>query len=200
MGIVAIIPVANLLAANAALEEQGFGPRNFSVQCFGPTGATHAALHCWPDAAFLAAVQALPGVVVNPSAGDPVASTDELIEAQGARWGDKLPELPSEGNVTAGQLYQLNRKIWSVIQSFDRITFPLPPETYPALLRELRRPGEVSAWRQPLDQFDAYKLVNPFTGLPDEATHLGQTWVVSQADGSGNNVWEPGVFGWTVQP
>ena len=25
----------------------------------------------------------------------------------------------------------------------------------------------------------------------------GFTWKVTQADGSGNNVWEPGVFGWT---
>jgi len=27
-------------------------------------------------------------------------------------------------------------------------------------------------------------------------THNGQTWEVAQADGAGNNVWEPGVFGW----
>lgn len=28
-------------------------------------------------------------------------------------------------------------------------------------------------------------------------THNGFTWKVTQADGSGNNVWQPGVYGWT---
>ena len=31
MSIVAIVPVAQMAAANLALEEAGFGPRNFSV-------------------------------------------------------------------------------------------------------------------------------------------------------------------------
>lgn len=35
MSLVAIIPVASLIAANAALESQGFGPRNFSVPTKG---------------------------------------------------------------------------------------------------------------------------------------------------------------------
>lgn len=56
MSMCAIIPVASLIAANAALESQGFGPRNFSVPAYGGTGVTHAALHAWEDAAFTAAV------------------------------------------------------------------------------------------------------------------------------------------------
>ena len=52
-------------------------------------------------------------------------------------------------------------------------------------------------WVQPLDQFAAYKLVNPFTGQGDRCTHNGKTWYVSQADGAGSNVWAPGVYGWT---
>src|SRR5690606_4684233 len=100
MSIVAIVPVAHMAAANAELEAQGFGPGNFSVQCFGATGCTHAALHCWPDAAFKTALESIPNVVVG--SGD----VRELIEAQGARWGDKAPELPDEGNVTAGSLFQ----------------------------------------------------------------------------------------------
>lgn len=47
------------------------------------------------------------------------------------------------------------------------------------------------------DQYDAYKLVNPFNGKPDQCTYGGFTWKVTQADGSGNNIWEPGVYGWT---
>ena len=73
MSLVAIIPVASLIAANAALESQGFGPSNFSVPAYGGTGVTHAALHAWDDAAFIAAVGAIAGVVLEHSSGDPVA-------------------------------------------------------------------------------------------------------------------------------
>lgn len=52
MSIVAIVPVAQMAAANLAMEEAGFGPGNFSVPAYGATGATHAALHAWEDAAF----------------------------------------------------------------------------------------------------------------------------------------------------
>ena len=67
----------------------------------------------------------------------------------------------------------------------------------PALIRVAKIPGEAVPWQQPLDQFDAYKLKNPFTGEGDYSLHNGRKWQVTQADGAGNNVWEPGVFGWT---
>lgn len=102
MSICAIIPVASLDAANSTLETAGFGPRNFSVPAYGATGATHAALHAWGDPAFVAAVKATPGVVWEESEGDPVSRTQALIAAQGAKWGDQAPALPTTGNVTAG--------------------------------------------------------------------------------------------------
>ena len=201
VSIVAIIPVASLAAANSTIETAGFGPRNFSVPAYGATGATHAALHAWDDPAFVAAVKAIPGVVWEESVGDPVARTQALIAAQGAKWGDQAPMLPTSGNATAGTLYAYDRsgtrELWYCIQTFSRSTYGAVPETYPALIRRIRIPGTVAAWVQPLDQYDAYKLVNPFTGKPDECTHNGFTWYVSQADGSGNNVWQPGAFGWT---
>ena len=201
MSLCAIIPVANLAAANASLEAAGFGPRNFSVPAYGATGATHAALHALEDAAFIAAVGAIAGVVLDNSSGDPVARTQALIAAQGAKWGDQAPMLPTGGNATAGTLYAYDRngtrELWQCIQTFSRSTYGAVPETYPALIRRIRIPGTVAAWVQPLDQYDAYKLLNPFTGKPDECTFGGFTWYVTQADGSGNNVWQPGAFGWT---
>lgn len=201
MSLCAVIPVENLVAANATLAAAGYGPRNFSVPAYGATGATHAALHAWNDAAFIAAVKAIPGVVWEESVGDPVARTQALIAAQGAKWGAQAPMLPTTGNATAGTLYAYNRngtrELWYCIQTFSRTTYGAVPETYPALIRRIRIPGTVAAWVQPLDQYDAYKLVNPFTGKPDECTFGGFTWYVSQADGSGNNVWQPGAFGWT---
>ncbi len=183
----AIIPVANLAAANASLEAAGFGPRNFSVPAYGATGATHAALHAWNDAAFIAAVGAIPGVVLDNSSGDPVARTQALIAAHGAKWGAQAPALPTTGNVTAGGLYRFEDGMWSVIQTFNRTTYGAHPSTYPALLRRLRDPYKTEAWRQPLDQFDSFKLVNPFTGKADTALHGGKTWR-TKVD---NNVWEP---------
>ena len=197
MSLVAIVPVANMTAANAALAAAGFGPKNFSVPAYGATGATHAALHAWDDPAFAAAVKAIAGVAYNEGTGDPITRTKTLIEAQGAKWGDQAPALPSTGNVTAGSVYRFGGSVWYVIQTFNRSTYGADPSTYPALIRRLRDPRSVEPWRQPIDQYDSYQLLNPFTGKPDECTFGGFTWYVTQADGSGNNVWQPGAFGWT---
>lgn len=196
MSIVAILPVANLLAANTALANAGFGNGNFSVPAYTGAGASHAALHAWDDPVFSAAVKSLPGVVTQEGMGDPVARTLALITAQGAKWGAQAPELPSTGNVATGGLYRYEGELWTVITGFNRTTYPAPPSTYPALIRRTIVPGVVAPWVQPSDQFNAYKLVNPFTGKPDEVTHAGKKWKVTLADGSGNNVWVPGQYGW----
>lgn len=186
----AIIPVANLAAANASLEAAGFGPRNFSVPAYGATGATHAALHTWHDAAFIAAVGAIPGVVLDNSSGDPVARTQALIEARGAKWGAQAPMLPTSGNATAGTLYAYNRngtrELWHCIQTLNRAVYGAAPETYSAHFYRVREPGVALPWSQPPAE-NPYKLVNPFTGKADTALHGGKTWR-TKVD---NNVWEP---------
>lgn len=205
MSMVAIIPVASLIAANNLLNNtagtQGkpsHGPNCFSVPAYIGLNPSHGALHSWSDPVFEASVQAVPGAVWEISTGDPITRTKALIEAQGAKWGAQASALPATGTVTAGSLYRFNGLLWSVIQTFSRTTYSADPSTYPALIRRIAEPGTIPAWWQPLDQYDAPKLVNAFTGKPDKRTHNGSTWVVSQADGGGNNVWEPGVFGWTV--
>lgn len=196
MSIVAIVPVAQMAAANAALELAGFGPRNFSVPAYGATGATHAALHAWEDAPLRAALKTLPNVIVDdgtrpegqpPASTDPITRTRELIEAQGAKWGAQAPALPTTGNVTAGGLYRFEDALWSVIQTFSRTTYGAHPSTYPALIRKLRDPYKTEAWRQPIDQYDSYKLVNAFTGAADTTMYASKTWR-TKVD---NNVWEP---------
>lgn len=204
MSMVAIIPVANLLSANNLLNNtagtpgvKSFGPGNFSVPAYTGLSATHAALHSWNDPEFEAAVKAIPNVVWEISEGNPVTRTKALIEAQGAKWGAQAPQLPDTGTITAGSLYRFDNLLWSVIQTFSRTTYNAHPSIYPALIRTVHEPGVVAPWKQPIDQYDAYKLMNPFNGKPDRCTHNGFTWEVSQADGGGNNTWEPGVFGWT---
>lgn len=195
MSLCAIIPAANLQTANDALEAAGFGPNNFSVVSFSNGRATHAALHAWNDPVFFVAVKALPGVAWEESEGNPVTRTKALIEAQGAQWGANAP--PLTGNVTANTLYRhTDDSLWWVIQSYSATTYPDPTTTPPALVRRARRPGVAEPWVQPIDQFDAYRLLNPFTGQPDEAEHNGHVWIVSQGDGAGLNIWPPGQFGW----
>lgn len=198
MSIVAIIPVANLLSANATLAGLGHGEYCFSVPAYGNPGPTHAALHAWDDPIFVGHIKAIPGVVTEESDGNPVSRTEALIEAQGAQWGDQAPALPNSGNALANTLYRFDESLWWCIQTFNRSTYSAHPSTYPALIRRVRNPRIVESWQQPIDQYDAYRAVNPFTGHPDESEHNGKTWYVTGVDGSGNNVWEPGTYGWTV--
>ena len=195
----AFIPTANLAAANAALEEQGFGPGNFSVPVYdGPT-ATGAMFHCWADPVFQAAVEMLPGVVLTfpDTLPEPTTEPTALVihgaTEQGHAWGGDAK--PLTGNVTPGLHKDADGALWWVIQAYNTDVYP-DPAAIPALIRMAKIPGEALPWVQPLDQFDAYKLANPFTGQPDRCTHNGKTWKVTQADGAGNNTWEPGTFGW----
>lgn len=189
MSLCAIIPVASLIGANAALESLGHGPRNFSVPAFGASGlATHAALHTWTQPAFIAAVKAIPGVVWQEGEGDPVARTKSLIEAQGAQWGDQATAYA--GTLTAGKMYRYSDdSLWWCIQPYSTVTFSAHPSTYPALIKRARRSGAYEPWVQPLGAQDSYRLLDPFTGLPEVCRHLNKNWR-TKVD---NNVWEPAV-------
>ena len=186
MSLCAIIPAASLLAANTALNDAGFGPGNFSVVSFTGGAATHAALHAWHDPAFTLAVKAIAGVVTDEGTGGPVARTKALIEARGAQWGAQAPGLP-DGPVTADTLYRYEGGLWWVIQPHDRSVYGGDPAQYPALVRRAREPGKALPWVQPLDQFDAYKLLDPFTGKPQRCLHGGKEFE-TLVD---NNVWTP---------
>ena len=212
-GFVSYIPIANLGEVRALLDGQGFGPSNFSVPLYAAPGATHAGLHAWGPQSFRQALLDLAylGVTVHDNkqttgegeeaitvAQEPTESFITMATDAGAQWGAGADELPSEGMVTAGIIYRLEDDLWYVIQSFDRSTFGAHPSTYPALIRRVRNPYAVEDWTQPIDQYDAYKLMNPFTGAPDRAYHNGTLWQVTQGDAEGLNVWVPGEFGWTV--
>jgi hypothetical protein len=186
-------------SANDALEQQGYGGGNFSVPLYANGGATYGGLHAWNDVAFSMAVKAIAGVAWEESEGDPTTRFQILANAYGVGWGANAPLLPDAGLVTAGQLYRYtDDTLWQVLNSFDRTTWGGPPALLvPALIRQVREPGKVYEWKQPIDQFDAYKLLNPFTEQNDECMWKGKKWYVTDADGAGNNVWEPGVYGWS---
>ena len=203
MSISAIVSIEHLAMVRQQLADQGFGPSNFSVPAYAGPGATHAALHCWDHPAFRAALEAIPEVTVQESgAMNPTETTRKVITDAGAQWGADADELPSSGMVTAGTIYRLGDEepeLWYVIQSFSRTTYGAHPSTYPALIRRVRNPYAVEEWKKPLDQFDAYRLVNPFTGEPDRAFRDGIEYYVTQGDGAGLNTNMPGAQngGWT---
>lgn len=63
------------------------------------------------------------------------------------------------------------------------------PDIIPALFTEVPRPGEIPVWRQPTGAQDAY-MKGDKVHYPDKDDPV---WG-SDVD---NNVWEPGVYGWT---
>ncbi len=195
MSFSAMIPVAQMASANTALEAAGFGPRNFAVPAYTGPNPTYGVFHAWDDPAFRAAVEAIPNVVIVDDQADPQASVNAVVNTVSGDWGGDAK--PLTGTVTPGLYKDANGAMWWVIQTYNTATWP-DPAVIPALIRRARTPSEIAPWVQPIDQFDAYKLVNAFTGQPDRVTFNGQTWRVSQADGSGNNVWQPGVFGWVI--
>jgi hypothetical protein len=76
--------------------------------------------------------------------------------------------------------------LYCVLQSHTSQTGWMPGDT-PALYKRIGfTPGGCPLWVQPLGSADAY-------AKGDEVSHNGQLWE-SDVD---NNVWEPGVYGWT---
>jgi hypothetical protein len=194
----AIIPVADMNAANNALEELGYGPNNFTVPAFNSAQPGFALFHAWDDPAFRAAVELLPNVIITSGEATPAVTVTAACNEVGATWAQNA--LPLAGVVTPGLYYYTDGSLWYVIQQYDTAVWPDPNAPgLQALVVPARMPGVVTAWVQPINQFTAYYLVNPFTNAPDEVTHNGQVWFVSQGDGAGLNVFEPGVFGWTVK-
>jgi hypothetical protein len=194
----AIIPASAMDPVNGELAQGGWGADNFSVPAFAGPNPTHALLHSWWDQALYDAVIAIPGVVVAIDQ-EPWTLVTEVTTATNTTWAQDA--LPLEGVVTPGLYFTMEgdvQVLWWVIQQYDTAQWP-DPLAVPALVVPARNPGEITEWVQPINQFFAYFLVNEFTGLPDEVFHNGQVWFVSQADGAGLNVWEPGVFGWTVK-
>jgi len=198
MSICAIIPVAFMQSANDALEQRGFGPSNFRVPLYGATGATFAGLHAWNDATFSAAVKSITGVIWEESEGEPTARFQALVEAQGVKWGANAPSLPKTGMASTGKMYRdADGILWGIIQPYNLAVYQSPKDI-PALIRQVREVGKVYEWKQPIDQFDAYKVLNPFTRQNDECMFNGKKYYVTAGDAAGNNVWSPTTYGWSL--
>ena len=89
-------------------------------------------------------------------------------------------------SVAAGGLYRYNGDVYRVIQAHTTQS-DWPPDSTASLWKLV---GDVTVeypdWSQPVGAHDAYQ-----TG--DKVTHNGKKWESTAA----NNVWAPGVYGWT---
>ena len=65
------------------------------------------------------------------------------------------------------------------------------PDSTPALWTEVAKPGEIPVWKQPTGAQDAY-------AKGDKVHHPDASGPIYVSDVD-NNVWEPGVYGWTKE-
>lgn len=89
-------------------------------------------------------------------------------------------------DLVLGQRLQHEGKLYKVVQPHTSQAGWEPDKT-PALFTEIAKPGEIPEWKQPTGAQDAYNK-------GDKVRHGGQIWE-SDVDA---NVWEPGVYGWSV--
>ena len=96
------------------------------------------------------------------------------------------PEWAAGQAYTEGYKVQYSGKLWRCLQAHTSQD-GWEPESAPSLWAKVLIPDEtvIPEWEQP-------DSTNPYSA-GDKVTHNGKTWV-SDID---NNVWEPGVYGWT---
>lgn len=89
-------------------------------------------------------------------------------------------------NYTVGKIVNYNGLLYRCVQAHTSQA-DWTPDLTPALWNKIGDPTEeYPEWSQPLGAHDAYPL-------GAKVSHNGKKWVSDVA----NNVWEPGVYGWT---
>lgn len=89
-----------------------------------------------------------------------------------------------------GERLRYADKLYRVVQAHTSQA-DWTPDITPALYTEVAEPGTIPVWRQPTGAQDAY-MQGDKVRYPDAD---GEIWV-SDLD---NNIWEPGVYGWTKE-
>ncbi len=79
-------------------------------------------------------------------------------------------------------------KLYRVVQQ-HRTQEGWEPDKTPALFTEIPKPGEIPVWRQPTGAQDAYQIGDK-VHYPTADDPVWESFV-------NDNVWEPGVYGWT---
>jgi len=118
----------------------------------------------------------------------PKLTANELTDEQVEQFTGLFPDWTADGvDVKVGEVYRYDGTLVEVVQGHKPQADWFPSKAT-ASLWKIHRTAAVAPWVQPTGAHDAYKL-------GAQVTHKGQTWTNT---GSDANVWEPGVFGWTV--
>ena len=113
-------------------------------------------------------------------------NTLEVDDTTAMRMVEFYPEWAAGVAYTAEYKVQRSGKLWRCLQDHTSQD-GWGPDSAPSLWAKVLIPDEtvVPEWEQP-------DSTNPYSA-GDKVNHNGKTWV-SDVD---NNVWEPGVYGWT---
>lgn len=113
-------------------------------------------------------------------------NTLEVDDQTAMRMTEFYPEWSAGVAYTAEYKVQRSGKLWRCLQDHTS-QGGWEPDSAPSLWAKVLIPDEtvVPEWEQP-------DSTNPYS-TGDKVTHNGKTWV-SDID---NNVWEPGVYGWS---
>ena len=113
-------------------------------------------------------------------------NTLDVDDNTALRMVEFYPEWASDTDYTAGYKVQHGGKLWRCLQA-NTSQIGWEPDIAPSLWAKVLIPDPevIPEWEQP-------DSTNPYSA-GDKVAHNGKTWV-SDID---NNVWEPGVYGWT---
>ena len=114
---------------------------------------------------------------------------DEVTSILTDEQADQIPQAFSEWKTgitySVGQRVRYNNELWRCVQAHTSQEGWEPSAT-PSLWTRTHQEGEIPEWTQPLGATDAYSI-------GDKVKYSDKIWE-STVD---NNVWEPGVYGWT---
>lgn len=112
--------------------------------------------------------------------------SQELTDVAALEAIELFPLWKAGQQYTAGQRLRYDGVLYSVLQDHTSQK-DWTPDVATSLFAKvlIPDPSTIPEWEQP-------ESVNPYSA-GDKVTHKGKTWV-SDVD---NNVWEPGVYGWT---
>lgn len=115
-----------------------------------------------------------------------LAEKGDIDEVTATEHADVFEQWAYPKAYSVGKIVQDGGKLYKCVQAHTSQA-DWPPADTPALWNKIGDPSEeYPEWSQPLGAHDAYPL-------GAKVSHNGKKWTNDVA----NNVWEPGVYGWT---
>ena len=116
-------------------------------------------------------------------------AAESLADGDALDGVELFPNWKPDTDYVKGQRVRFGGLLYRLIPETHHSQADWTPDITPAIWARVDNPAEEwPEWRQPLGAEDAYPA-------GAKVSHQGKHWVNSHGNG---NVWEPGVYGWTV--